>query len=315
MSDVLDLQRLAPKLDDLVEQARSSTGVDGELLIKQARRLLTKAREAQVLPDRTAEPARWHGVAGRNLPTGEDVTCWRGEACLYGAWDGDRLQLVQLTVGEAAWGMRMTSSGASHFATTDAAIDGPADRRMGDRIKREIATARQRVAREFAARTRVCPRCSWVNDRDGDPCAFCGNVDPPWEKEPWQAVPEEFGRAEPAGPTHEPAVPQGYEAGAIPELVSEPMPRRVGTGGVEAGPRGDVVLDGFDPNRKVSVVQAVMDARELTGDKPNGLAHAKELVENVPAIICTDISAARAAAIQRLLERAGASSRFRRRDG
>ena len=54
--------------------------------------------------------------------------------------------------------------------------------------------------------------------------------------------------------------------------------------------------------------------RELGATHPADLALVKEKVDNVPAVLCTGISAARAAPTQRMLDRAGTSSEFRRAD-
>lgn len=337
MSDVLDIHRLAPKLDALVEQAHQSGGIDGELLLKRARELLAKARAAPVVvpgadrPD--AEPgdgaAGWHAVASHDLPGGEDVMCWRSggvEASLYGAWNDGRLRLMELMVDDTAWGIRMTSTGASYFAT-HAAIEGPTDRRLLERIRRRTREERQRVARAVAARSRICERCSWVNEPSADRCAFCGIAGAPWELDTRHTKPEELARAEPVGPTHELAVPEGYETGAIPELVGEltleslesngPFDAlgQVGEDGAEVGVRGDIVLDGFDPDRKVSVVGAVIDACDQAGAGRPGLAEATALVDHHPAVVCSDVPAAQAADIQRHLEEAGASTRFERSHG
>lgn len=333
MSEMLDLARIAPSLDRLVALARSPGG-DGEQLLQQARRLLGKAREAEVAEPGPGESGAgsalgatgWHAVVSRDLPSTEDVTCWRNdgdvEASLHGTWSSGRLRLMQLTVDDAAWGIRMTAAGASYFST-GAAIDGPADRRLLERIHRGIRDERQRAARQLAARQRVCPRCSWLNEPGAERCAFCGTVDIPWQSTARHPKPEE--RAEPVGATHELAAPEGYEPGAIPDLVGEltvgtlrssvgfDALRGVGESAA-AGPRGDIVLDGFDPDRKASVVGAVIDACEQAGARRPNLAQAAALVENLPAVVCRDVDASRAADIQRHLAAAGASTRFGRSD-
>lgn len=335
MSDVLDIHRLAPKLDDVVEQARSSTGVDGELLLKQARRLLANARQAPVVVPGADGPdagpgdgaAGWHAVAGHDAPSGEDVMCWRSggdiEASLYGAWIDGRLRLVEIAVDDTAWGMRMTSAGASYFGTRDA-VEGPADRRLLERINRRTREERQRVARAVAARSRICERCSWMNEPGADRCAFCGIAGVPWELDTRHAKRRKVEHGEPVGPTHELAVPEGYEAGAFPELGgtltlgplrSVDLLRGFGAHDASAGARGTIVLDGFDPDRKVSVVAAVIDACEQAGAGRPGLAEAMTLVEHLPAVLCSDVPATQAADIQRHLEEAGASTRFERSHG
>jgi ribosomal protein L7/L12 len=329
MSDVLDIHRLAPKLDAFVEQTRSSGGIDGELLLKQAQGLLAKARaEPVVVPGADGPDAEhgdgaagWHAVARHNLPSGDDIMCWRSgadiEASLYGVWIDGRLRLVELTVDDTAWGMRMTSTGASYFDTRDA-VEGPADRRLHELIKRRTRKERQRVARAVAARSRICRRCSWVNEPGADRCAFCGIAGVPWELDTQHAERRKVEHVEPVGPTHELAVPEGYEASAFPELVgtltleSVDLLRGFGSHDAATDVRGTIVLDGFDPDRKVSVIGAVIDAREQVGARRPGLAEAMALVEHLPAIVCSDVLATQAADIQRHLEEAGASTRFER---
>jgi hypothetical protein len=168
----------------------------------------------------------------------------------------------------------MTSAGASYFST-GAAVEGPADRRLLDRIKRGIRDERQRVAREVAARSWMCSRCSWMNEAGADRCAFCGVAGVPRKTDTRHTERSEREDVEPVGPTHELPVTEGYEAGAIPELfgsltleslgqeaaveVARSLPKveEVGAG---ADVRGDIVLDGFDPNRKLSVVGAIIEA-------------------------------------------------------
>jgi large subunit ribosomal protein L7/L12 len=64
----------------------------------------------------------------------------------------------------------------------------------------------------------------------------------------------------------------------------------------------EVVLERFEPSRKILVIKAV---RELTGQ---GLKEAKDLVEAAPRVVRTGLPAAEAEQVQAHLEAAGAKT-------
>ena len=215
MTDQLDLRDLVTHLDAVVAEARDPAGVDAEALLTRARRLLTKVRAAPVFSpdDDPSDHAGWQAVAD-----GDDLVCWRddGATSLFGTGADGRLRIVGLTVGAQAWGMRITSTGTSYVAPGEG-VEGPADRRILERIKRQTDEERQRIARQVAARSRVCPRCSWVNEAGTTGCAFCGDAGELWAPSAYEAQRS----VAPAAPTRGLPVPPEPETTAIPQSPTD----------------------------------------------------------------------------------------------
>lgn len=298
MSDLLDVQGLAAQLDAVA--ARASVGVDGEALLQQARRVLTKVREAPVVAAQPDSPdaAAWYAVGGR-----DDVTCWREDvkATLYASWNADRLHIVVAAVDGEAWAMRITSTGTS-FVCPGEGVEGPADRRILERLDRQLKEARQRASRELAARIRVCPKCSWVNQAGDNGCAFCGVAGVPWVPDEADAEPGAqltLDEVEPVASTQTLTMP-GPPQWAVSQATPPPA-REV---------RGNIVIYGVRPDRKANVVAAAADAGEQAGLGRPDPSWVAALLEQLPALLCRNVTPAQAADIQRRLADAGASTRF-----
>lgn len=305
MSDLLDVQGLAAQLDAVA--SRASVGVDGEALLQQARRVLTKVREAPVVAAQPDSPdaAAWYAIGGR-----DDVTCWREDvkATLYASWNADRLHIVVVAVDGEAWGMRITSTGTSYVSPGEG-IEGPADRRILERMTRQLREARQRAAREVAARIRVCPKCGWVNRAGERGCAFCGVGGVPWaqdarvtERLTAQQVPQTSQLPLQAEPE---TTALSQAPGTLPLFDIDPAMLRA-----PHDVRGNVVINRVHPDRKANVAQAAADACEQAGLGRPPAQWIVDQLDRLPMLLCRNVSVDQAADIQRRLADAGASTSF-----
>ncbi len=96
------------------------------------------------------------------------------------------------------------------------------------------------------------------------------------------------------------AVAHGLHAASVTEVLPLPQPDIIVRDDIAEPAAFDVVLDGFEATRRISIIRAV---REQMGV---GLKEARDLVDAVPCILKHSLTREEAAQLQAELETAGA---------